>query len=122
MKRIIAISIIIMSWLNLFGCKAQNQNDPYWEYNENEHFRPELNKGEFFKLTGYDFGWFVLEPISKFIEDKEYEIERGKSLSYGQKALYYWWYLDAQVTNGGFVQDRKSTRLNSSHVKISYAV
>ena len=93
-----------MSWLNLFGCKAQNQNDPYWEYNENEHFRPELNKGEFFKLTGYDFGWFVLEPISKFIEDKEYEIERGKSLSYGQKALYYWWYLDAQVTNGGFVQ------------------
>ena len=25
-------------------------------------------------------------------------------MSYGQKALYYWWYLDAQVTNGGFVQ------------------
>ncbi|MBK7427513.1 MAG: DUF4375 domain-containing protein [Saprospiraceae bacterium] len=25
-------------------------------------------------------------------------------MSYGQKALYYWWYLDAQVTNGGFAQ------------------
>ena len=90
--------------LNLFGCKDQNENDPYWEFDKTKHFLPELNKGEFFKLSGYDFGWFVLEPISKFVKDKEHEIERGKSLSYGQKALYYWWYLDAQVTNGGFVQ------------------
>lgn len=93
-----------MSLLNLCSGKAQDENDPYWEFNEKEHFLPELSKGEFFKLSGYDFGWFVLEPISKFIEDRKYEIERGKSLSYGQKALYYWWYLDAQVTNGGFVQ------------------
>ena len=93
-----------MNLLNLFGCKAQRENDPYWEFDKTEHFRPELNKGEFFKLSGYDFGWFVLEPISKFVKDREHEIERGKSLSYGQKALYYWWYLDAQVTNGGFVQ------------------
>lgn len=104
MKRIFTISIIIMNLLNLFGCKAQNENDPYWEFNKTDHFRPELNKSEFFKLNGFEFGWFVLEPISKFIKDKEHEIERGKSLSYGQKALYYWWYLDAQVTNGGFVQ------------------
>ncbi len=93
-----------MNLLNLFGCKTQNENDPYWDFNENKHFRPELNKGEFFKLSGFDFGWFVLEPISKFVKNKEHEIELGKSLSYGQKALYYWWYLDAQVTNGGFVQ------------------
>ncbi len=93
-----------MNLLNLFGCKAQNENDPYWDFDKAKHFRPELNKGEFFKLSGFDFGWFVLEPISKFVKDKEHEIERGKSLSYGQKALYYWWYLDAQVTNGGFVQ------------------
>lgn len=94
----------MINLLNLFGCKSQNENDPYWEFDKTVHFRPELNKGEFFKLSGFDFGWFVLEPISKFIKDKEHEIERGKSLSYGQKALYYWWYLDAQVTNGGFVQ------------------
>jgi len=25
-------------------------------------------------------------------------------LSYAQKALYYWWYVDAQVNNGGFTQ------------------
>ncbi|TVZ47462.1 antitoxin component YwqK of YwqJK toxin-antitoxin module [Olleya sp. Hel_I_94] len=94
----------MINLLNLFGCKAQKENDPYWEFDKTEHFRPELNKAEFFKLSGYDFGWFVLEPISKFVKDKEFEIEKGKSLSYGQKALYYWWYLDAQVTNGGFVQ------------------
>ena len=40
--------------------------------------------------------------MSKFVKKKEYEIERNKSLSYGQKALYYWWYLDGQVTDGGF--------------------
>lgn len=93
-----------MNLFNLFGCKAQNDNDTYWKFDKSEHFRPKLNKGEFYKLSGFDFGWFVLEPISKFIKDKDHEIERGKSLSYGQKALYYWWYLDAQVTNGGFVQ------------------
>ncbi len=104
MKRILIASIITMNLLNLFGCKAENKNDPYWMFNEKTHFRPKLNKGEFFKLSGYDFGWVVLEPLSEFVKDKEHEIERGKSLSYGQKALYYWWYLDAQVTNGGFVQ------------------
>ncbi|MEM5540723.1 DUF4375 domain-containing protein [Olleya sp. AS48] len=104
MKRILTISILMINLLNLFGCKAQKENDPYWEFDKTEHFRPELNKAEFFKLSGYDFGWFVLEPISKFVKDKEHEIEKGKSLSYGQKALYYWWYLDAQVSNGGFVQ------------------
>ena len=63
-----------------------------------------MNKGEFYKLNGYDFGWFVLEPLSKFVNGRDHELERGKSLSYGHKALYYWWYLDGQVTNGGFVQ------------------
>ena len=91
-----------MNILNLFG---QNQpKDPYWEFDQSKHFRPKLNKGEFFKLTGFDFGWFVLEPISEFIQDRKGELKKGNTLSYGQKALYYWWYVDAQVTNGGFTQ------------------
>ena len=93
-----------MKLFNLFGSKTPAPRDPYWEFNNEKHFRPRLPKGDFFKLKGFDFGWFVLEPLSKFVQNKEQEIERGKSLSYGQKALYYWWYLDAQVTNGGFVQ------------------
>lgn len=101
MKKITSI-LLIMSIFNLFGCKEKNENDSYWIFNENEHFKPKLNKGDFYKLSGYDFGWFVLEPLTKYIKNDE--IEKGKSLSYAQKSLYYWWYLDAQVTNGGFVQ------------------
>ena len=103
MRSVIAI-LVIINLFSVFGCKAQSENDPYWEFNEKEHFRPELDKGEFYKLSGYDFGWFVLEPLSEFVKDKDHEIEKSKSFSHAQKALYYWWYLDAQVTNGGFVQ------------------
>jgi antitoxin component YwqK of YwqJK toxin-antitoxin module len=92
--------------MNIFNIYRQNKHsdDPYWIFDPARHFRPCLNKGDFFKLTGFDFGWFVLKPITAFIKDRQQETERGKCLSYAQKALYYWWYLDAQVTNGGFVQ------------------
>lgn len=92
-----------MSIFNLFG-QSEPKNDPYWNFDESKHFRPNLNKGEFFKLTGFDFGWYVLEPISEYIKDEKGELKKGNTLSYGQKALYYWWYVDAQVTNGGFTQ------------------
>jgi antitoxin component YwqK of YwqJK toxin-antitoxin module len=92
-----------MNIFNLFG-QNQPKNDPYWQFDQSKHFRPKLNKGEFFKLTGFDFGWFVLEPISEYIQDRKGELKKGNTLSYGQKALYYWWYVDAQVTNGGFTQ------------------
>lgn len=92
-----------MGIFNLFGQDKPKQ-DPYWDFDKQTHFRPELNIGDFFKLTAFDFGWFVLEPILKFVKDRDHEVEKGKSLSYGQKALYYWWYIDGQVTDGGFVQ------------------
>lgn len=92
-----------MNIFNLFG-QNQPKNDPFWEFDQSKHFRPRLNKGEFFKLTGFDFCWFVLEPISEYIQDEKGELKKGNTLSYGQKALYYWWYVDAQVTNGGFIQ------------------
>jgi hypothetical protein len=75
-----------MSILKVFG-QEKPKNDPYWEFDKAKHFKPRLNKGDFFKLTGFDFGWFVLEPLSNFVKDKEHEIERGRSLSYGQKAF-----------------------------------
>lgn len=92
-----------MNIFNLFG-QNQPKEDPYWEFDHSKHFRPKLNTGEFFKLTGFDFGWFVLEPLSEYIQDRKGELKKGNTLSYGQKALYYWWYVDAQVTNGGFTQ------------------
>lgn len=104
MKNRLSYLIITINFLFIFACTAQSSIDPYWQFNEEKHFKPKLNTGEFYSLSGFDFGWYVLEPLTQFIENFNYEIERGKSLSYAQKALYYWWYLDAQVTNGGFDQ------------------
>src|SRR5688572_20576983 len=97
------IILLAMNMFNLFG-QDKPKHDKYWEFDQTKHFRPKLNKGEFYKLTGSDFCWFVLEPISEFIQDRKGELTKGNTLSYGQKALYYWWYVDAQVTNGGFTQ------------------
>ena len=102
MKQLLLI-ILTMNIFNLFG-QDKPKKDQYWEFDQAKHFRPKLNKGDFFKLTGSDFCWFVLEPISEFIQDAKGELTKGNTLSYGQKALYYWWYVDAQVTNGGFTQ------------------
>jgi antitoxin component YwqK of YwqJK toxin-antitoxin module len=82
----------------------KSKHDPYWDFDKDKHFRPKVNKGDFFKLTGYEFGRLILKPLWEFVKKTEYLIERGKCLSYGQKALYYWWKIDAEVTNGGFVQ------------------
>lgn len=92
-----------MSIFNLFGQKKV-ANDPYWEYDQATHFQAKLNTAEYYTLSDFDFLWFVLEPMSEYLEDSKGELKKGKSLSYGQKALYYWWYVDGQVTNGGFTQ------------------
>jgi len=92
-----------MKILNLFR-RQNSKDDPYWEFDKKNHYKPNLNKNEFFALTGFDFNWFVLEPLSDYLEDEESELSKGKNLSYGQKALYYLWYVDGQVSNGGFIQ------------------
>lgn len=92
-----------MSLLDIFR-QRQPQHDPYWGFDKSIQFKPKLNQVQFFKLTGFEFGEYVRAPISKFIKDTEHEISKGICLSYGQKVLYYWWYIDAQVKNGGFVQ------------------
>ena len=72
-------------------------------YEPDNQIRPKINKGDFFRLTGFELGWLLLEPITR-VQSGEKEPELVKRLSPGQKALYFWWYLDGQVTNGGFVQ------------------
>ncbi|MGV3637194.1 MAG: DMP19 family protein [Flavobacteriales bacterium] len=72
-------------------------------YDPARQLRPRISAGDFFRSSGSDFCWFVLEPITK-ARGEEPEPAFAERLSSGQKALYFWWYLDAQVTNGGFVQ------------------
>ncbi|WP_184543268.1 DMP19 family protein [Mucilaginibacter sp. FT3.2] len=72
-------------------------------FEKENHLRPALKKNEFYTLKGWDFGWEILETIN-VAESRDEDEELSKRFSPGQKALYFFWYLDAQVTNGGFIQ------------------
>ncbi|MEQ8471386.1 MAG: DUF4375 domain-containing protein [Marinoscillum sp.] len=88
----------------MFFKKANAQDlDPFAGYEPENQLRPKIAKADFFRTTGFDFGWLLLEPIA-IVNSRSEEPELSKRFSPGQKALYFWWYLDAQVTNGGFVQ------------------
>lgn len=67
------------------------------------HLKPRVDKMQFDSLHLWDFAWLLLEPIN-IAGTIDEEKELSKRLSPGQKALYFFWYLDAQVTNGGFIQ------------------
>lgn len=75
----------------------------YNVFDKENHLRPEFNKATFDTLHSWDFGWEILEPINK-AKDDNHEKKLARRFSPGQKALYFIWYLDAQVTNGGFIQ------------------
>ncbi|MEM6524322.1 MAG: DUF4375 domain-containing protein [Bacteroidota bacterium] len=88
----------------MFFKKAKVQDsDPFAGYEPENQLRPKIAKADFFRTTGFDFGWLLLEPIA-IVNSRSEEPELSKRFSQGQKTLYFWWYLDAQVTNGGFVQ------------------
>jgi len=72
--------------MKIFNLLRQNktENDPYWEFDKSNHFKPKVNTEDFLKLTDYDFGWLILEPISTFIQNEEGEFTKGNTLSYGQ--------------------------------------
>lgn len=96
----------------LFGCgqaveapkpTTRNAVELYDSFTKSDHLSPDFDKIAFDTLHSWDFGWAILEPIN-IAPDKEQEIFLSKRLSPGQKALYFFWYLDAEVTNGGFIQ------------------
>ena len=76
----------------------------YNQFDSANHLKPEFSKKLFQELTGSDLGWELLKPINIATDTEESELELSKRLSPGQKALYFFWYLDGQVTNGGFIQ------------------
>ena len=80
-----------------------NSKELYNTFDKNNHLLPDFNKSAFDTLHSWDFGWAILEPID-IATDKENEIKLSKRFSSGQKALYFFWYLDEEVRNGGFIQ------------------
>lgn len=81
-------------------------NNDYAIFEKQNHFKSPISKTEFDSLKGADLAWEVLEPMSKMAAKLNIKNEKDgvKRLSNGQKALYFFWYLDGQVTNGGFIQ------------------
>src|SRR5690606_40379997 len=94
----------------------------YWLYQPGENARlweTYLNES----IIG--LGWDKLGDLSKYISKDEIvqqlQVIYNTDSSKKNDATANWdFYKTMQV--GDFILDRKSTRLNSSHVKISYAV
>ncbi len=77
--------------------------NPYDGYNPENQLRPLVDIVDYYAMTDYDLCWLLLEPID-IVDHGEEIVEHAKRLSPGQKMLYFWWFLDGQVNNGGFVQ------------------
>jgi len=77
--------------------------DLYDAFESNNHLKPNFEKNIFNSLHSWDLGWAILEPLN-IAADKDQEKLLSKRFSPGQKLLYFFWYLDAEVTNGGFIQ------------------
>jgi hypothetical protein len=52
-------TIFTMGIFNLFG-RDKPKPDLYWEFDTHTHYRPKLNKGDFFKLTGSNLAGLYL--------------------------------------------------------------
>lgn len=59
-------------------------------------FRPLLDKGDFFQFKEMKLCWFILEPVASMVYHATDKAEALDRLSDGQKALYYWWFLENQ--------------------------
>lgn len=81
----------------------KNSTELYKTFDKDNHLRPDFNKSTFDTLRSWDFGWAILELIN-IAKSRDDDKELSKRFSPGQKALYFFWYLDAEVTNGGFIQ------------------
>jgi hypothetical protein len=72
-------------------------------FDKDNHLQPNFDKTEFETLRGWDFGWEILSTINVAESSDDDEL-LSRRFSPGQKALYFFWYMDGAVTNGGFVQ------------------
>jgi hypothetical protein len=76
----------------------------YFQYfDPDNQLRPAIKKQSIVSLDDWELAWEILEPIN-IATTRRSEISLSKRLSVGQKALYFFWYLDAEVENGGFIQ------------------
>jgi hypothetical protein len=75
----------------------------YNSFDTSNHLQPLFDKTTFDTSHNWDFGWALLQTIN-IAKSKDDNKLLSTRFSPGQKALYFFWYLDAEVTNGGFIQ------------------
>jgi hypothetical protein len=105
--------LLFVPLLALFSCGEKHSTpagspirmtgDTYNLYDSARHIVPVIDKVVFDTTHSWDFGWVLLGPIDSLSDDKD-ELALSRRLSPGQKALYFFWYLDDEVCNGGFIQ------------------
>ncbi|ACU63591.1 DMP19 family protein [Chitinophaga pinensis] len=83
--------------------------DLYSKTDPENQIRPEISPVDYYRLHNMDFNWAVLSPLSKmvaeYLEQNQLDLTEAIAItSPEQKLLFFWWYLDGQVTNGGFSQ------------------
>jgi len=75
----------------------------YNTFNEADHLVRNIDKSKFEHLHTWDLGWELLQTIDIATDKGKSEIDLSRRLSPGQKALYFFWYLDAEVDDGEFI-------------------
>jgi hypothetical protein len=103
MRRFLTLTFLLIV-LTFCSKEEKGRINQWTEFQKENHLQPELNGAEFDTLKSWDFGWFLLEPINIIKDQEEDEKRVTKMFSPGQKALHFFWYLDGEVTNGGFIQ------------------
>lgn len=106
MKNIVKIILFSFISISLSACFISPKKRIEWkEYDESKHFTATLNKAQIDTLKTWDFCWANVQPIIKMMGTHgEWEASNMKKLAPAQKALFFFWSLDAEVTSGGFIQ------------------
>ncbi|MDR3681096.1 MAG: DUF4375 domain-containing protein [Flavipsychrobacter sp.] len=78
--------------------------ETYSTFDESKHLIRNFDTKKFESLRDWALGWELLKTIDIATDQNKSEIELSKRLSPGQKALYFFWYLDAEVNEGEFLE------------------
>jgi hypothetical protein len=109
MKFSLFASVLVLG-MGLLSCTEKERSSLparvnfFASFDTSQHFCPSIEKAKVDTLHGWDYCWEFLSPIEKMVGEERFERDRAKRLSSGQKALYFFWYLESEVPNGGFVQ------------------
>jgi hypothetical protein len=78
--------------------------ETYSTFDSSKHLLRTFEARKFNKNHMWDLGWELLKTIDVATDQNKAEIELSTRLSPGQKALYFFWYLDAEVAEGEFLE------------------